>query len=187
MFLTSKPSDAAVEAFLLGQAHADFSYRQVGASGGEVPRGFVGMETRVRLGTGERVYERARENLRHWRQFQLGWVEIRPPRPALEPGQTVAIVAHAFGLWTLSACRVVEVFDITDTSADKFGFSYGTLAHAARGEEQFVVSWNRDDGGVWYTIRSFSRPGHLLAWLGYPLFRSAQRRFVRDSCAAMLE
>ena len=187
MFLRKKPSPPTIEAFLVSQAHRDFSYRPVGTSGGETPRGFAGMEHRVRLGTGERAFALAREKMQRWRQFQLGWVEIWPREPPLEPGRTVAIVAHAFGLWTLSACRVVEVFEINDASAAKFGFSYGTLEHAASGEEQFLVSWNLDDGSVWFTIRSFSRPGHPLTWLGYPLFRLAQKRFVRESCAAMLE
>jgi uncharacterized protein (UPF0548 family) len=185
MFLASKPDPATIDAFLVAQTHRDFSYAHVGASGGAAPRGFVELEHRVRLGAGQKAFVRARENLRRWRQFQLDWVEIFPERTPIEPGRTIAIVARAYGLWTLSACRIVEVFDVTDASTARFGFSYGTLEHVASGEEQFLVGWNRDDDSVWYTIRSFSRPGHLLAWLGYPLFRRAQKRFARDSCAAM--
>jgi uncharacterized protein (UPF0548 family) len=38
---------------------------------------------------------------------------------------------------------------------------------------------------VWYDIRAFSRPRHVLARLGYPLTRRTQKRFARDSVAAM--
>jgi uncharacterized protein (UPF0548 family) len=145
----------------------------------------VEFEHRVELGAGQTAFVRACDNLRRWRQLQLDWAEVCSPDMPIEPGRTVAIVAHAYGLWTLSACRIVEVFDSSDSSPARFGFSYGTLEHAAAGEEQFLVDWNHDDDSVWYTIRSFSRPGHLLAWLGYPLFRRAQCRFARDSCAAM--
>jgi uncharacterized protein (UPF0548 family) len=186
MFLRKKPDESAIDAFLVSQAHRDFSYRHVGASGGPAPRGYAALEHRARLGTGQQAFLRGRENLRRWRQFELGWVEIRPQGAPLATGGTVAIVAHAYGLWTLSACRIVEVFDVSDASSAMFGFAYGTLDHVAAGEEQFLVGWNRDDDSVWYTIRSFSRPAHPLAWIGCPLFRRVQRRFARDSCAAML-
>lgn len=185
MFLSRQPTPATVEAFLVAQSGREFSYPHVGASGGAAPAGYVDSEHRVRLGTGQQAFVRGREQLRLWRHFQLDWVEICPSRPPMEPGRTVAIVAHAYGLWTLSACRIVEVFDTSDASTARFGFSYGTLEHVARGEEQFVIGWNRDDDSVWYSIRAFSRPGHPLAWLGYPLFRRAQERFARDSCRAM--
>ena len=186
MFFTSKPDPSTIDAFLVAQAHRDFSYAHVGASGGAVPRGFVEFEHRVRLGAGQPTFVRAREKLRRWRQFQLDWVEVFPEDTPIEPGRTIASVARACGFWTLSACRIVEVFDTSDASTARFGFSYGTLEHAASGEEQFLVGWNRDDDSVWYTIRSFSRPGHLLAWIGYPFFRRAQERFARESCAAMI-
>lgn len=185
MFFARKPAPSTIEEFLVAQTHRDFSYAHVGASGGAAPRGFAGLEHRVRLGAGERTFVRAREDLRRWRQCQIGWVEIFPADTPIELGRTIAIIARAYGLWTLSACRIVEVFDVGDVSSAKFGFAYGTLEHAASGEEQFVVGWNRDDDSVWYTIRSFSRPGHPLAWIGYPFFRRAQERFARDSCAAM--
>jgi hypothetical protein len=39
---------------------------------------------------------------------------------------------------------------------------------------------------VWYDILSFSRPRHILARLGYPIFRRKQLQFGRESAAAML-
>jgi len=39
---------------------------------------------------------------------------------------------------------------------------------------------------VWYDILAFYRPQQLLAQLGYPFARRLQKRFARDSAAAML-
>jgi uncharacterized protein (UPF0548 family) len=47
------------------------------------------------------------------------------------------------------------------------------------------VEWREADGAVWYDILAFSRPRQLLARLGYPLARRLQKRFARDSAAAM--
>jgi uncharacterized protein (UPF0548 family) len=42
------------------------------------------------------------------------------------------------------------------------------------------------DGSVWYDLLAFSTPRYWLVRLGYPLTRRLQRRFVRDSLAAMV-
>ena len=54
------------------------------------------------------------------------------------------------------------------------------------GEERFPVEWDNEDDGVWYDILAFSRPRHFLARLGYPYARKLQKRFARDSSAAIL-
>ena len=69
----------------------------------------------------------------------------------------------------------------------RFGFAYGTLRdHAERGEERFMIEWQGSDDSVWYDILAFSQP-NLLAKLGYPLTRRLQKRFARDSLAAMVK
>jgi uncharacterized protein (UPF0548 family) len=71
--------------------------------------------------------------------------------------------------------------------ARRYGFAYGTLpGHAESGEERFTVEWHEADAAVWYDILAFSRPQHFLARLGYPFARRLQRRFAKDSVAAML-
>ena len=68
----------------------------------------------------------------------------------------------------------------------RYGFAYGTLPeHAESGEERFTVEWHEADDAVWYDILAFSRPQQLLAQLGYPFTRRLQKRFARDSAAAM--
>jgi uncharacterized protein (UPF0548 family) len=67
----------------------------------------------------------------------------------------------------------------------RFGFAYGTLpGHMAIGEERFLIEWNADDD-VYYDVLAFSRARHPLMKLGYPLVRRLQKRFGRESAAAM--
>ena len=73
------------------------------------------------------------------------------------------------------------------SEVERFGFAYGTLpGHAERGEERFSVEYHAENDSVWYDLFAFSRPGPL-ARLAYPFARSLQKRFARDSKAAMLE
>ena len=72
-------------------------------------------------------------------------------------------------------CRVVYVVD----EKNRKGFAYGTLpGHPESGEEAFIVE-KTDDGSVWLTIRSFSRPSNWLWWFGYPALRFAQWFYTR--------
>jgi uncharacterized protein (UPF0548 family) len=50
-----------------------------------------------------------------------------------------------------------------------------------------LIEWDRADNSVWYDILAFSRPSHILAWLGYPIVRRTQKRFGRESAAAVLK
>jgi uncharacterized protein (UPF0548 family) len=120
------------------------------------------------------------------KQFSLGWVQAWSPQPPLRVGVPVAVVACNLGLWWLNACRVVYVVDETGP-IERFGFAYGTLPdHAESGEERFLIEWNKTDGSVWYDILAFSRPRKLIIRLGYPWMRRMQKRFARDSAAAMV-
>ena len=84
---------------------------------------------------------------------QLCWAEV-----AAELDAVVAIVLGGPSFVVLNACRVVAVFDDEDDSGATFGFAYGTLPdHVGRGEERFIVKWNRGTDVVSYDVRSFSR------------------------------
>ena len=97
----------------------------------------------------------------------------------------MAVLARAWGMYWLNACRVVYVVR-NDGPITRFGFAYGTLPrHAESGEERFTIEWHRTDDAVWYDILAFSRPHQFLARLGYPLTRRLQKRFATDSAAAM--
>jgi uncharacterized protein (UPF0548 family) len=118
------------------------------------------------------------------RHFELGWIEVFPTLAAVAPGTVVAVLVRHLGFWSMNGCRVV--YEIGGDDSREFGFAYGTLTnHAEIGEEIFKVSLRPGTGEVSYVIRAASRPRALLARLGYPVTRSLQARFRRDSAAAI--
>lgn len=140
---------------------------------------------RVRLGEGEGTFRRARAALRAWRMFEVGWVRLFPAGAPVETGAVVAVVAEHYGLWSVNPARVVYVFEEEEGGVRRSGFACGTLPrHAQRGEERLCVELH-SDGSVFYDLYAFSRPNRLPVWPGYPLVRRLQRRFARDSLAAM--
>jgi len=178
-----KPCERILKRFLEAQAMLPFSYSAVGATATSPPTCFVVDQTRIQLGHGENVFKTAIAALRRWEQFHLGWVEAWSPDTPIRADEVVAVMGHAAGMWWLNACRIVYVID----EARKYGFAYGTLpGHVESGEERFMVEWNRADDSVWFDILAFSKPNHLLTRLGYPVVRRAQKRFGRESAAAML-
>jgi uncharacterized protein (UPF0548 family) len=182
-----KPSAESTRQFLAGQAKLDFSYSTIGATAGQLPAGFVVDHTRVKLGEGEAAFQAARCALTRWKQYDLGWMEVWPPETPVRTGKVFAIVALALGLWSQNACKIVYVVDESG-AISKFGLACGTLpGHAAKGEERFLIEWDQADNSVWYDILAYSRPNSLLARLGYPFVRRAQKRFGRESAAAMLD
>jgi uncharacterized protein (UPF0548 family) len=186
MFLLRKPTLDALGRYLSAQTESAYSYTAVGASADVLPSGFTVDHTRIRLGAGESTFNAAKLALQRWEHFRLGWLEAWPPDSPIQSGQVISVLARALGLWSLNFCRIVYV--IEEEGLDrKFGFAYGTLDnHIERGEERFMVEWHSADHSVWYDILAYSRPKHILAWLGYPLVRRTQKRFARDSAMAML-
>jgi uncharacterized protein (UPF0548 family) len=186
MLFLRKPTEETIQAFLAAQARLDLTYAAVGATATAPPAGYVVDHTRIRLGDGEKVFVAGKAALERWQQFRLGWLEATPDHTPIKAGQVVAILARSIGLWWLNACRIVAVVE-EEGPVKRFGFAYGTLPdHVESGEERFLIEWDRQEGGVYYDIRAFSRPRHFLARLGYPVVRRLQRRFGRDSAASML-
>lgn len=185
MLFLRKPTTETIQAFLEAQRRLDFTYQAVGATATHPPAGYVVDHTRIKLGQGEKVFAAARTALERWQQFRLGWLEARPEDTPIQEGQVVAILARSIFLWWLNACRIVAVVS-EDGLVKRFGFAYGTLPdHAGSGEERFLIEWDREENSVWYDILAFSRPQHFLARLGYPVVRLTQKRFGRESAAAM--
>jgi len=185
MLLLRKPTEDTIGSFLAAQGHLDFTYSAVGATAAVPPAGFNVDRTRIKLGEGAKTFAAAKAALERWKHFSLGWVEAWPPETPIQAGQVVAVIARLFGLWWLNACRIVYVVS-EDESVKRFGFAYGTLPeHAESGEERFTVEWHEADDAVWYDIVAISRPQQLLTRLAYPLVRRLQKRFARDSAAAM--
>jgi uncharacterized protein (UPF0548 family) len=118
--------------------------------------------------------------------------DIFPPslvRPVLrrEPvqvGDTVGICYHqAPGIDLFFAARVVAHFDEEKGGVWRTGFTYQTLVgHPEFGEETFSVEKDLATGRVIVALRSWSRPGTVLALL-FPTW--VRRQQVRASRAAL--
>ena len=134
----------------------------------------------VRLGNDEGVFDRAVSAVRSW-QAQLGaGVEVYPTQNSVVDGDTVLLLIHAAGLWTVAPCRVVSV----DDGPDRFAFAYATLpGHPEQGEATFAVRRGAD--GVVFRVESASRPVGLLPRLVRPLTRRIQRRVTLEYLAAI--
>lgn len=172
---------------MVAQASLDYTYAAIGATETAPPAGYNVDRVRVKLGEGVAAFAAAEQALAEWRQFQLGWMEATPETTPIASGATVAVIVRAVGVWWLNASRIVYVIEEADAARIRFGFAYGTLpCHAEMGEEQFLVEHDLATDDVWYSILAFSRPRHPLARLGYPLVRRMQRRFGRESAAAMV-
>ena len=187
MFSLTEPSRETIASFINRQRELPFSYEAVGATNGDAPPGYVVDHNRIQIGMGAAAYQQAKDALNQWKQFDLGWVGIVPAGVELKAGATVAVKAHTFGAWSLSAARVVYVINEAGPT-ERFGFAYGTLPdHVETGEERFKVEWDLNDDTVWYDILAFSRPHHTLVKMAAPLARRLQKQFARESMRRMVE
>lgn len=192
-FSLEKPTQEKVDAVISASLDQPYSYPDVGAT--QTMRNPVPLSTtyvmdhnRVQLGSGEDVFQQAKQALTHWRMCNLGWAEICGTTKPIEPGTVIACVPKMFGAWLINPCRVVYRIDETVDDVTRFGLAYGTLpGHAATGEERFMVEWYHADNSVWYDILAFSQPGHWFGQLGYPIMRQFQKRYGRDSARVMAE
>jgi len=187
MWFLRRPLDAVIAEFLNKQRALPLSYAAAGATrGSDWPAGFNHDRNQVRLGSGPQVFERALQALRAWRMFPSGWTEIVPATAPQRDGACVALLIRACGVWWLNAARIVyEVDESGGGVKRRLGFAYGTLpGHVEAGEERFTVAWLEDDS-VYYELHAFSRPRLWLVRMMKPVARALQRRFVRQSLAAM--
>ena len=181
MITVRPPDPPRIGGMFAELATSDYSYPQVGATRGDIPAGFNVDRYRSVLGSGDAVFESAKQALRDWVPFDLPWIRVFPQSEP-DAGVMVAVVVHVVGLWWTNVNRVIYTVD----EPDVFGFAYGTLpAHAEVGEEQFLVRRSGESAEVTYEILAFSNPRHVLARVAYPLSRSTQRRFGAGSIAAM--
>lgn len=184
-FCWRRPTAARVTAFRARNEDVGFGYEELGQSAGGYPAGYNVDHNTVRLGRGEDVWTRACAALKGWRMFPAGWTAIEPTGEPVRVGLTLTMQARGYGLWWMNGCRIVYVVEETGP-VRRFGFAYGTLAtHVEQGEERFLVEM-REDGSVWYDLRAFSRPRFWPVKMMKPLARRLQRRFVRESLAAMV-
>jgi uncharacterized protein (UPF0548 family) len=185
MFLLKQPDKVRLERFLEEQKKLNFSYSFVSATQPKntimaTPKGFTKDHNRIQLGTGEATFKNAANAIKNWQAYALGWTKIYPEMQP-ETGRTFCVAVNHLGFYSLSSLRIVYVVD----EPKRFAFAIGTLpGHVEKGEERFMVEWLEDDT-VHYDLFAFSRPQHSLVYLGYPVARQLQKRFTKDSKAAM--
>ena len=182
-----RPSSETIRAFLASQSELDFTYAAVGATASVPPAGYAVDHTRIKLGEGEEVFTRAKAALGRWEQFRLGWVEAWPPGPRSGRRDRGGRGPRA---WALVAECLPDRLRRGRGGSGHAGTGSPTGRcpdHAGTGEERFLVEWDRASGEVRYDILAFSRPHRLLIRLGYPYMRRVQKRFGRESAAAMVK
>ena len=186
MFFLNRPTEEQIRAIAAIQIGRKFSYREQGASRGPLPSGYKVQHSRVELGRGLSRFSCACKALRQWKMFDCPGIWLCWPTTPIQSGRTVAILVKHFGFWSLNFCRIVYTID-EDGPIQRFGFGYGTLVeHAERGEERFMVEWDRNSDVVTYDILSFSRPGNWKTIIAYPAARKIQTNFVGNSTKAMI-
>jgi uncharacterized protein (UPF0548 family) len=185
MFLLKRPNDLEIQSFISRQQHGPLSYAPSGLTNTLPTAGYNIDHHRFQLGIGATTFHHASSALRQWKMFDFDWLHLWPTDTPIETGSVVAVVVHHLGFWSMNACRIVSVIKEDSANYRRYGFAYGTLLeHAERGEERFMIEWNKADDSVWYDILAVSKP-RLLARLGYWYARRLQRKFARDSMQAM--
>jgi uncharacterized protein (UPF0548 family) len=183
-----KPSAESLRRIVAAQSALEFTYPRVGATkaGGPAPAGYIVDHTRVELGRGSPIFGRARDALARWDQFRLSWLQAFPDDTPLRAGETVIVLARAFGVWWTNAARIVYTIDEPEEPLARFGFAYGTLPdHLESGEERFLIEWDRETDQVSFDILAFSRPRHFLTRIARRQARAMQKKFGQQSAAAM--
>jgi uncharacterized protein (UPF0548 family) len=149
---------------------SSFTYPEVGATAGQLPKGYDYLRAQRIVGQGKVLFEECGENILNWGiQKGAGFRLEKSGRVATGAQNRLGLHWGPFQTWAV--CQVVYVID----EPKRKGFAYGTLlGHPERGEESFIVSID-DEGLVSFDIVAFSKPARWFAKLGSPLLRFLQQ------------
>jgi uncharacterized protein (UPF0548 family) len=161
---------------------AGFTYAEVGATkGADLPSGYRWLRVRTEIGEGAEVMRNASDALMEFWMHRALPAKVTASAPRAAPGVAVEVAMGVGPLRLPSPCRIVWV----EESERRAGWGYGTLpGHPASGEEAFVVHMD-DEGAVWFTVTSFSRPSGRLMRAAGPFARVFQRAYAHR-CASVL-
>jgi len=203
MLCFRQPTESTISDFLYDQKDKDFSYHPLVKATAEFTSDTIDLmkkdekfkmfdvdHFRIKLGEGSECFQKAVHALRSWKQYNVDWVELYHPDTSVSVGEVIGIGAKTFGLWVLNACRIVYVINEMSESlaVHRFGFAQGTLEkHAAKGEERFLIEWDRKKNEVFFDVVSFSQPNSWFTKLGYPAARSVQTYFGKQAMQAMYD
>ncbi|KAK9164632.1 hypothetical protein Syun_005534 [Stephania yunnanensis] len=149
--------------------------------------GFSTNHTRVLIGSGLSAFNKGKAALQSWKHFGLNWAFVDPKTPVAS-GVKFCVCVQEFLPWLLMPLQVAYVNQIQDPKSLRatFGFGSGTLnGHLLSGEERFSIELD-EKNQVWYEVLSFSKPAHLLSFVGYPYVLLRQKYFAHQSAQALL-
>jgi uncharacterized protein (UPF0548 family) len=154
----------------------DVFEREVGVEGPGVPEA-------------DGVHRRAAAAILRFNIFPARLIRPVLRREPLQVGDTVGICYHAApGIDLFLASRVVARFDEEKDGVWRTGFTYRTLiGHPELGQETFSVEKDLATGRVIVALRSWSRPGTVLAQAFAPWVRWQQVRTNRAALAQLAE
>lgn len=146
------------------------------------PNGYWRLEESRVLGSGDAVFQTARDELISWCMHERAGFVVRTSGAEIHVGLVLTLSTHMGLMPVVAPCRIVRV-----THDDGcVGFTYGTLpGHPVSGEEEFLIETRSNDQVV-ATIRAVSRPGSALAKLGAPVTRREQKRIAGRYLSALL-
>ncbi|KAL6224432.1 hypothetical protein ACLB2K_003287 [Fragaria x ananassa] len=148
--------------------------------------GFLCNHARVLVGSGLETYEKGKRALQDWRHFGLNWAFVDPKTP-VQNGVKFCVCVKEFLPWVMMPLQIVYVNENKSSkqSMASFRFGGGTLqGHLLAGEERFSIELD-ENNQVWYEILSFSKPAHVLSFVGYPYVMLRQRYFAHHSTNAI--
>lgn len=140
---------------LAGLADMPFTYREVGATAGELPDGYHHIRRSAVIGRGRERFEGAAEKVMRWGMLRGAGLGVTPSSDVAGVGSVVIVRLGPVA----APARVVYVVDV----ANERGFAYGTLrGHAEAGEEKFAVRYDPVTDEVLAEVTAFSR--HATWW-----------------------
>lgn len=160
----------------------NFSYKEVGASKGAFPSGYVKDAYSARIGSGERSFIEAVEKFKEFTCHKIAGLKIAPGDFRFEKNSSVYFGYTVLPFVTIGiADRIVYV----EEKDRRFECAYGTLnGHPEKGEEVFKIYMDEKDN-VFFVIECFSKIQAPLARLGYSVSRFLQKRITRKYISAL--
>lgn len=158
-------------------AQLPYTYPEVGATAGPMPRGYKHIGFSAHIGMGQLRFEQAADAVLHWGMQRGAGLRVLASSDVVTVGTVVVV---KIGGLLKAPCRVVYIVDEPDVR----GFAYGTLpGHPESGEERFVVRHDPITSAVYAEVSAFSRPATWWSKAGGPITSLLQRvmtkRYVR--------
>jgi uncharacterized protein (UPF0548 family) len=145
---------------------------------GPPPAGYRVQELERVVGSGKDAWRRSSRALETADALDLSWARFwsAGKRGKSVAGDPVVIGARVLvpGLWVSNVNHLVDL----SRSRSRVSMAWRTTTrHALSGEEVLKVE-RRNSGDVVFSLKSYSRPRSLVAWLTYPYVIFLQRKFA---------